>query len=487
MYEDPEEMSGHSTEPLTQNLVRQVSIGSKKKAASLVSTLITAVGNFSVQCNYQAISIALIVMSAEVCTMSKKDCKEGTQEAWVASTATATVFAGSIIGQLFMGYAGDVMGRSRAMAFTLLLAAISALCSAVFSMGDAHQVYTTIIVCRFFLGVGLGGVYPLSATKAAEDNATNKGANSEAAAWAFFWQTPGSMAPWTLAILLTTSSLSTDMRWRFLLGFGCIFSFAVVALTTMEVKTQRRKLSVSLDEVAAGQDAVSKGFRNSDIWWKLLGTGGSWFIFDVCYYGVGLFGGAILESMDGESDDVTKDDYIVSVAWKEIIALGMGIPGVFASIYLIRRKLHLKVIQILGFVLTAVCFLVMALSFSTLRDNNKDMLFALYCLLLFSLQFGPNVTTYVLPSSTFPSTVRSTMNGVSAACGKLGAVVGAYMFGAVAEVSSLPVVMIICAVLSLVGAVITHLYIHDHEDYAVDEGPDDVKSDYTKRSSNSRL
>ena len=59
-----------------------------------------AVGNFSVQYNFQAISVALIVMSASVCTLSDDKCKDGDQDKWVASTATATVFIGAIIGQL---------------------------------------------------------------------------------------------------------------------------------------------------------------------------------------------------------------------------------------------------------------------------------------------------------------------------------------------------------------------------------------------------
>lgn len=57
-------------------------------------------GNFSVQYNFQAISIALLVMAASVCTTDDGSCKDGEQSPWVASTATATVFVGAITGQL---------------------------------------------------------------------------------------------------------------------------------------------------------------------------------------------------------------------------------------------------------------------------------------------------------------------------------------------------------------------------------------------------
>lgn len=60
----------------------------------------TAVSNISVQYNFQAISIALIVMSQDECTLNADKCKSGIQAAWIHSTATATVFAGCIAGQL---------------------------------------------------------------------------------------------------------------------------------------------------------------------------------------------------------------------------------------------------------------------------------------------------------------------------------------------------------------------------------------------------
>jgi hypothetical protein len=45
----------------------------------------------------------------------------------------------------------------------------SAFFSAVLPRGSPQNVYITIIIFRFLLGAGLGGVYPLSAAKAVED------------------------------------------------------------------------------------------------------------------------------------------------------------------------------------------------------------------------------------------------------------------------------------------------------------------------------
>ena len=48
---------------------------------------------------------------------------------------------------------------------------------------------------------------------------------------------------------------------------------------------------------------------------------------------------------------------------------------------------------------------------------------ALYCIANFFLNFGPNTTTFVVPGEVFPTRYRTTAYGITAACGKLGAVI----------------------------------------------------------------
>lgn len=64
----------------------------------------TACSNFSVQYNFQSVSIALIIMSASQCTLDDDGCKGGEQAAWVFSTASASVFVGAVVGQLTVSF-----------------------------------------------------------------------------------------------------------------------------------------------------------------------------------------------------------------------------------------------------------------------------------------------------------------------------------------------------------------------------------------------
>jgi len=52
----------------------------------------------------------------------------------------------------------------------------------------------------------------------------------------------------------------------------------------------------------------------------------------------------------------------------------------------------------------------------------------MYCLANFFTNFGPNVTTFIIPGEIFPTRYRSTMHGVAAACGKIGAIVSQIIF-----------------------------------------------------------
>ena len=52
----------------------------------------------------------------------------------------------------------------------------------------------------------------------------------------------------------------------------------------------------------------------------------------------------------------------------------------------------------------------------------------LYCLANFFSNFGPNTTTFIVPGEVFPTRYRSTCHGISAASGKLGAIVAQVLF-----------------------------------------------------------
>ena len=58
----------------------------------------------------------------------------------------------------------------------------------------------------------------------------------------------------------------------------------------------------------------------------------------------------------------------------------------------------------------------------------------LYCLASFFQNFGPNTTTFIVPGGAFPTRYRSTAHGISAASGKLGAIVSQVGFAKMIDI-----------------------------------------------------
>ncbi|KAF0892432.1 hypothetical protein E2562_015494 [Oryza meyeriana var. granulata] len=52
----------------------------------------------------------------------------------------------------------------------------------------------------------------------------------------------------------------------------------------------------------------------------------------------------------------------------------------------------------------------------------------MYAFVLFFANFGPNSTTFILPTEIFPTCLRSTCHGISGAGGKIGAIIVGVVF-----------------------------------------------------------
>lgn len=76
----------------------------------------------------------------------------------------------------------------------------------------------------------------------------------------------------------------------------------------------------------------------------------------------------------------------------------------------------------MGFTVLTAIFIVMGFGYTKITTSNQASFAFLYALANFFQNFGPNSTTFVLPGELFPTRYRSTAHGISAASGKLGAV-----------------------------------------------------------------
>ncbi|TQE08918.1 hypothetical protein C1H46_005532 [Malus baccata] len=111
-----------------------------------------------------------------------------------------------------------------------------------------------------------------------------------------------------------------------------------------------------------------------------------------------------------------------------LIALCGTVPGYWATVFLIDY-IGRFAIQLIGFFFMTVFMLVLAIPYEHWsRPQHNIGFIVIYGLTFFFANFGPNATTFVVPVEIFPARLRSTCHGISAASGKLGAIIGAFGF-----------------------------------------------------------
>ena len=145
----------------------------------------------------------------------------------------------------------------------------------------------------------------------------------------------------------------------------------------------------------------------------VVGTAGAWFLFEYAYYGNTLSLPSILKEVAPHSSlgiQVVVDPRHIR---------RFALPGYLVAIAKMDRIGHRR-LQFIGFGVMALCFLVLG-AFPT---TTVVPFLAIFGLSYFFIEFGPNMTTFVMPSEVFPVSMRTTGHGLAAGIGKLGAFVG---------------------------------------------------------------
>ncbi|OCH83978.1 MFS general substrate transporter [Obba rivulosa] len=257
-----------------------------------------------------------------------------------------------------------------------------------------------------------------------------------------------------------------DQIWRLIIGLGCIP--AVVALYfrltipetprfTMDIENNVAQAAKDVDSylnaglytvepeaVAAcanAREASKRDFFAYFSQWKnlkvLIGTAYSWFVLDIAFYGLSLNSSTILQAIHfgSPSRDLTSAAAIIYqnihnvCVGNLVLSLAGFVPGYWVC-FCVIDSWGRKPIQLMGFAVLTVLFVVMGSAYPKLTETSagQSVFVALYCLTNFFQNFGPNTTTFIIPGEAFPTRYRSTAHGISAACGKLGAVLAQLAF-----------------------------------------------------------
>lgn len=108
-----------------------------------------------------------------------------------------------------------------------------------------------------------------------------------------------------------------------------------------------------------------------------------------------------------------------------ILVCAGAIPGYWVTVATVDT-VGRKPIQLMGFAILTILFCIMGFGYNKIGTSG---LFACYVLCNFFFNFGPNATTFIVPGECFPTRYRSTSHGISAASGKVGAIIAQVLIG----------------------------------------------------------
>ncbi|EQD66751.1 General substrate transporter, partial [mine drainage metagenome] len=321
---------------------------------------------------------------------------------------------GAVLGPVIFGLAGDKFGRKNTFWITVIILIVGAL-------GSALSVnYIMLLFWRFVLGVGIGGDYPISSTIVAEYS--NRRDRGKLISSTFAMQGFGIIAGVIIALSLFFANVPGNLIWRLLLGIGAIPVASILYYRLQFEETQWFKNAKSslAHKPKGNANRMTRGAFFRKRWKVLAGTTISWFINDVTYYGTTIFT-PYLVGMFGFSGllAATKTSAVVLVLF--------AVPGYWIAVALIDKEGR-KPIQYIGFLVTGVAFLVLALAGRYILALSSVLFFFIYGLTFFFTNYGPNTTTYVYPTELYPTQYRATGHGLASMSGKLGAAISALLF-----------------------------------------------------------
>lgn len=418
-----------------------------------------------------------------------------------ASTATfmkVSTSVGTVIGQVGFGTFADIVGRKKIYGLELIIMIGATILQCVLGESPAINFVAIFGALRIVMGIGIGGDYPLSSIISSEFSTTKwRGAIMGAV---FSNQGLGQVAAGIVAMVLVAAYKgplehvtsgkecvgpclrAVDQMWRILIGMGCVpgcialyyrltiaesprYSLDVDEMDTIQkVADTEAQLDIAAKDIAPPK-ASFKDFIHHFGQWRygkiLLGTAASWFTLDVAYYGLGLNTAVILETIGYSRKDTLYHKFYDVCAGNLILVCAGSLPGYWFTVATVDT-VGRKPIQLAGFTILTVLFCVLGFAYHKISSHGK---LAIYVLCQFFQNFGPNTTTFIVPGEVFPTRYRSTAHGLSAASGKIGAIIAQTCLGTLINHGCakdnqncwLPHVMEIFALFMLIGIFTTLL------------------------------
>ncbi|MDL5143963.1 MFS transporter [Bacillus atrophaeus] len=339
---------------------------------------------------------------------------------WIGSVNSIGMAAGAFM----FGVLADRIGRKKVFIITLLF----------FSIGSGISAFATslsaFLILRFFIGMGLGGELPVASTLVSEAVAPEKRGRVIVlleSFWAVGW----------LAAAVISYFVIPSYGWQTALLLTALSAFYALYLRTglpdspkyESLQPQKKSVWDNVKSVWSGQ------YLRPTVMLSVV-----WFCVVFSYYGMFLWLPSVM-LMKGFSM-IESFEYVLLMTLAQL-------PGYFSAAWLIEKagRKSILVIYLLGTAGSAFFF--------GTADSLALLLTAGMLLSFFNL--GAWGVLYAYTPEQYPTSIRATGSGTTAACGRIGGIFGPLLVGTLAaqQVSFSVIFTVFCiAILVAVASIL---------------------------------
>lgn len=397
---------------------------------------------------------------------------------WELGLIGAASPIGAILGATFLGFLTDKLGRKKLYVGSMFFFVVFSFLSAMSRSTEE------IILFRFLLGIGIGADYPISSTYLSEF--MPKKVRGRAIMSAFSFQALGALGGATLGLIVLIY-YPDPSAWRWMLGLTILPAIVIglartqlpeSALWLQSKKRLKEAAKIISNIIEKPTDYITNLVENDrystnpelqkqvkyrELFTRryikqTLLTSVPWFIMDICLYGVGVFSAMILALVFNnyaKPTDTLNQSFILQDirATTGSVFLDIFLVIGFISAIFAVKKLGTIRLQNIGFIGMTIGLII--LGFATYFHQSEAWVFVGFAIFNLMVNFGPNPTTYMLPTERFPPYIRATGHGFAAASGKIGAAIGIFFLPVFIRTIGTSKSMFILAGFSFLGFICT--------------------------------
>lgn len=367
---------------------------------------------------------------------------------------------GTIFGQVVVGFTADYIGRKWSIVlgtvFIILGSTMSAAAHGITPLG----MFWMLTVSRGVTGFGVGAEYPSSSVSASE--AANESIKRRGRAFVLCTNLPLSFGgPFALIVFLIVNKITkTDLEglWRTMFAIGCFWPLVIFYFRWKMATSELFKKSAIRKQMPPYFLALKYYYP------RLIGTCVCWFLYDFVTFPNGIFLANIISSVIAKKDSKNLE---VIAEWNLLLGI-IAIPGVIIGAFLMDH-LGRKYTLIIWFSGYIVFGLIVGLAYEKIKKITP-LFIIFYGLMMSCGNLGPGDVMGLASSESYATPIRGIGYGISAAIGKVGAVVGTKTFTPIRDNLGEKWTFIIAACCGLAGVIIGGLFIpHLNDDDLMEE------------------